>query len=184
MTQVLIAVDDSDYSVNAARVAYALFGDSATYTVVNVADRSPMMWGGDALMWGVGYPMVMAPTGIVGVTPLDARADTDPGGTDPAGTDLGATDLDTAPIGAAMQVALEVATEADLPNPRVVGEVGDPAAAIISAAHHHQADVIVIGSHERSWFSRLFIPSVAGARRERDRHPSSHRPIGPLDESR
>jgi nucleotide-binding universal stress UspA family protein len=154
MTQVLIAVDDSDCSVNAARVAYALFGDSATYTVVNVADQSPMMWGGDALMWGVGYPMVMAPSAVTGTTSHNGRVDT------------GATtsDLDTAPIGEAMQVALEVAGEADLPDPQVVGEVsGDPAAAIISAAHHHQADVIVVGSHERSWFTRLFIPSVAGS---------------------
>jgi nucleotide-binding universal stress UspA family protein len=154
MTQVLIAVDDSDYSVNAARVAYALFGDSATYTVVNVADRSPLMWGGDALMWGVGYPVVMAPSAHTGATtPHNGRVHN--GST--------TSDLDTAPIGEAMQVALDVASEADLPDPQVVGEVGgDPAAAIISAAHHHQADVIVVGSHERSWFTRLFIPSVAG----------------------
>ena len=156
MTQVLIAVDDSDYSVSAARVAYALFGDSATYTVVSVADRSPLMWGGDALMWGVGYPMVVPPE-VVASTPHNGHV------AESTDTRSPVSDLDTAPIGAAMQVALDVATEADLPNPQVVGEVsGDPATAIISAAHHHEADVIVIGSHERSWFSRLFIPSVAG----------------------
>jgi nucleotide-binding universal stress UspA family protein len=152
MTQVLIAVDDSDYSVNAARVAYALFGDSASYTVVNVADRSPMIWGGDSLLWGVGYPMVMSPSGVVITAPVAA------GTTSASDT----SDLDTAPINSAMQVARDVATEADIPNPQVVGEVGnDPAAAILTAAHHHQADVIVIGSHERSWFARLFIPSVS-----------------------
>jgi nucleotide-binding universal stress UspA family protein len=72
-------------------------------------------------------------------------------------------DNDSAPIDAAIQVARDVADEAHLPNPQVVGEVGDPATAIITAAHHHQADVIVIGSHDRSWFSKLFAPSVAGA---------------------
>jgi nucleotide-binding universal stress UspA family protein len=153
MTQVLIAVDDSDSSIKTARIAYALFGDTAAYTVVNVADMSPMIWGGDALVWGIGYPVMMAPSGIVGVathgdrTPRDAEA----------------AEVDHAPIDAAIQVAQDVANEAHLPNPQVVGEVGDPATAIITAAHHHQADVIVIGSHDRSWFSKLFVPSTAGA---------------------
>ncbi len=152
MTQVLIAVDDSESSVNAARVAYTLFGDSASYTVVNVADQSPMMWGGDSLIWGVGYPIVMAPAGVVGLDREQAHS----------GTDSANSELDSASIEAAMHVAQDVASQADLPDPQVVGEVGDPAFAIIAAAHHHQADVIVIGSHDRSWFSRLFIPSVAG----------------------
>ncbi|MEP7112910.1 MAG: universal stress protein [Ilumatobacteraceae bacterium] len=152
MTQVLIAVDDSESSVKTARTAYALFGDSATYTVVSVADQSPMMWGGDALVWGIGYPMVMAP----------GAARVAPGGTVP-GTDAEAAAVDSAPIDAAMQVAHDVASEAHLPNPQVVGEVGDPATAIIAAAHHHQADVIVVGSHDRSWFSKLLMPSTSGA---------------------
>jgi nucleotide-binding universal stress UspA family protein len=149
MTQVLIAVDESEQSLNAARVAYSLFGDNATYTVVNVADQSPMMWGGDSLMWGVGYPVLMAPSGLVGVAPQPAAA---------AGSR--ASDSDTAPIDAAMQVALDVATEADLPNPQIVGEVGDPALAILEAARQHQSDVIVVGSYDRSWLTRLFMPSV------------------------
>ncbi|MEY2401270.1 MAG: hypothetical protein QOJ08_1381 [Ilumatobacteraceae bacterium] len=153
MTQVLIAVDDSESSIKTARTAYKLFGDSAMYTVVNVADQSPMIWGGDALVWGIGYPLVIAPTGDVAVTPT---------GTSPAG-DEGATGVDSAPIDAAIEVAREVASEAALPNPQVVGEVGDPAMAIIAAARHHQADVIVIGSHDRSWFSKLLSPSVTGA---------------------
>jgi nucleotide-binding universal stress UspA family protein len=153
MTQVLIAVDDSESSIKTARTAYKLFGDSATYTVVNVADQSPMIWGGDALVWGIGYPLVIAPTGDVAVAPT---------GTSPAG-DEGATGVDSAPIDAAIEVAREVASEAALPNAQVVGEVGDPAMAIIAAARHHQADVIVIGSHDRSWFSKLLSPSVTGA---------------------
>jgi nucleotide-binding universal stress UspA family protein len=167
MTQVLIAVDDSESSVKTARTAYALFGDTATYTVVSVAE-SPMMWGGDALVWGIGYPMVLAPTGAPGVAPA-ARA---PGAKAPlasapldsaATSDAAEAVVDNAPIDAAIQVAHDVAAEAHLPNPQVVGEVGDPATAIIAAAHHHQADVIVVGSHDRSWFSKLLMPSTSSA---------------------
>jgi nucleotide-binding universal stress UspA family protein len=147
MTQVLIAVDDSDSSIATARTAFALFGPDAGYVVVNVADRAPVMWGDDALAWGVGYPIMMGPTGPA-VTPNG---------------DVSVAEADSAPIDAAIQVAQDVADEADIPNPQVVGEVGDPATAIITAAHHHQADVIVVGSHDRSWFSKLFVPSVAGA---------------------
>ena len=152
MTQVLIAVDDSEQSVNAARVAYNLFGENATYTVVNVTDQSMMMWGGDSLMWGVGYPVLMAPAGLVAAVP-----------TPTAGAGAAPAETAGAPIEAAMKVALDVATEADLPNPQVVGEVGDPAQAILEAALHHQADVIVVGSHDRSWLTRLFMPSVTGS---------------------
>jgi nucleotide-binding universal stress UspA family protein len=165
MTQVLIAVDDSESSIKTARIAFKLFGDSAHYTVVNVADQSPMIWGGDALIWGIGYPIVMAPTGPVKVAPHSAepRTDSSDSSADPAKDDgPPVSEVDNSPIDAAIQVALDVATEADLPNPQVVGEVGDPASAIIAAAHHHQADVIVVGSHDRSWFSRLLVPSTAG----------------------
>lgn len=156
MTQVLIAVDDSEHSVKAARVAYDLFGDTATYTVVNVADQTPVMLGDEPLLFGVGYPLMMAPSGAAlttTVTPTPVN-----------GSSSQPTNLETAEIDTAMQVALNVAAEADIPNPQVVGDTShDPAGAIISAAHHHQADVIVIGSHERSWFSKLFAPSVAGS---------------------
>jgi nucleotide-binding universal stress UspA family protein len=152
MTQVLIAVDDSESSVKTARAAYALFGDTASYIVVNVADHSPVVWGGAAYMWGIGYPIMMSPAGIVGPATERTGAATEPH-----------VKGESASIDGAIQVALDVATEAHLPDPQVVGEVGDPALAIIAAAHHHGADVIVVGSHDRSWFGRLFEPSVAGA---------------------
>ena len=149
MTQVLIAVDDSESSIATARTAFALFGADANYIVVSVADQTPIVWGGDSLAWGVGYPIMM-PSEV-------ATAGTNPSG------DTSVADVDSAPIDAAIQVARDVADEAQIPNPQVVGEVGDPATAIITAAHHHKADVIVIGSHDRSWFSKLFVPSVSGA---------------------
>ena len=95
MTQVLIAVDDSESSIKTARTAYALFGDTATYTVVNVADQSPMIWGGDALVWGIGYPIVMAPSGAVEVE--HARKT--------PSSDSAAAEVDSTPIDAAIEVA-------------------------------------------------------------------------------
>jgi nucleotide-binding universal stress UspA family protein len=155
MTQVLIAVDDSESSIKTARIAYALFGDTAQYTVVNVADRTPIVWGGDTLAWGVGYPIMMtsvAPPRVVS------------SGSDQAsGSDAAEGVVDNAPIDAAIQVARDVADEAHLPTAQVVGEVGDPATAIIAAAHHHKADVIVVGPHHRGWISSLFVPSVSEA---------------------
>jgi nucleotide-binding universal stress UspA family protein len=58
-------------------------------------------------------------------------------------------------------VATDVATSAALPAAESIGDVGDPAYAIIQAAHEHQVDVIVVGSHTHSWFSRLFTGSVS-----------------------
>jgi nucleotide-binding universal stress UspA family protein len=158
MTQVLIAVDDSEDSIKTARIAYELFGDGANYTVVNVADRTPLMWGGDSLVWGVGYPVMMGPSGALEMGPGEMAP-----GSGARTNDAAAAEADSAPIDAAIQVAQDVATEAHLPNPQVVGEVGDPATAIITAARHHQADVIVVGSHDRSWFSRLLVPSTSSA---------------------
>ena len=48
-----------------------------------------------------------------------------------------------------------------MPDAEVIGDVGDPAYAIIQAAHQHGVDVIVVGSHTHSWFSRLFTGSVS-----------------------
>jgi nucleotide-binding universal stress UspA family protein len=152
MTHVLIAVDDSDHSLRAAQVAYQLFGDNADYTVVSVSDQSSMIWGGDTLMWGVAYPVMLAPSGLIGVTPLDGTDST------PA-----AREATTAAVEGAMHVAIDVAERADIPEPQVVGDVGDPATAILNAAKHHGADVIVIGTHERSWFEKLMSPSVVGS---------------------
>ena len=57
--------------------------------------------------------------------------------------------------------AAEVAGDSDLDAAEVLGDTGDPAYAILDAAHEHQVDVIVVGSHERNWFSRLLSGSVS-----------------------
>ncbi|MFN3255306.1 MAG: universal stress protein [Ilumatobacter sp.] len=71
----------------------------------------------------------------------------------------------------AKRVAAGVADDADLDGAVAIGEVGDPAAGILAVANEHHADVLVVGTRDRSWFSRLFEPSVARAVAARARRP-------------
>jgi nucleotide-binding universal stress UspA family protein len=150
MTHVLIAVDDSETSLAAAQAAYRLFGESAQYTVVNVADDAPLIWGNDALQYGMVYPLSIPGAGVVGAVPFVVRKPDDNG---PAADR----------VDVAEQTAEDVAVKAGLTDAQSVGETGDPADAIIAAARTYGADVIVVGSHERGWFKRLLGPSVSGA---------------------
>jgi nucleotide-binding universal stress UspA family protein len=153
MTTVLIAVDDSETSVAAARTAHQLFGDTADYIVLNVADSGQMIWGDDALQYGMVYPVSMPGVGVMGGLPFAIK--TPAGGSDP--------DAGYSPIDDAAQTAENVASDAGLSDAMPIGETGDAAHAIVTAAIDHNADVIVIGSHDRSWFKRLLTPSVSGA---------------------
>jgi nucleotide-binding universal stress UspA family protein len=136
MTKVLIAVDDTDASVNAVRVAHSLFGPAAEYLVVNVAQHL----GGQPIGYAYSLSMPIMETPEVA---MDEYADA----------------LEMA-AHQAEGVATQTAETAGVTDP-VVGEVGDPASAIMDAATEHEADVIVVGSHERSWFSRLLNASVS-----------------------
>ena len=149
----MIAVDESADSVDAARSATALFGEEAQYLVVNVArsvlpmGMTPWAFPSEVVPWGfvVQYQpdfagSYMAPTTTSAVAATEASED------------MAASD--------AASIAAKVATEADVEHAEVVGATGDPAGAIVAAAHEHHADVIVIGSHDRSWFHRLFAGSV------------------------
>ena len=138
MTKVLIAVDDTDSSLRAARVAHRLFGDDASYLVVNVTDTVAT----GAAGWGYTYPVAMPM--------LDVPMAAVPGG-EPAFVEM------------ADRTAADVARNADLTDADTEGRAGDVPSAILSAAHAHDVDVIVVGSHERSWFSRLISGSVASA---------------------
>jgi nucleotide-binding universal stress UspA family protein len=148
MTHVLIAVDDSDTSLRAATTAHRLFGDDASYTVLNVATTTPVIWGDDALASGMVYPLALPRAGGI---PFTVQT---PGHPEQAAINL---------IDEAEQRADDIAHEAGIPAARPVGDSGDPAAAILAAAHDHGADVIVVGTHDRNWFSRLFGRSVAEA---------------------
>lgn len=146
MTRVLIAVDDSDSSVAAARTAHRLFGDSAEYIVVNVSDNSPLKWGDDALMYGTVYPLAVPGAGVVGGIPLIIHQP-------------GASPADDR-IEIAEQTADNVARDAGVDDAEAIGGTGDPVEAILSAAETHHVDVIVVGAHDRGWFRRLFTTSV------------------------
>ena len=149
MTRVLIAVDDTEQSVDAARTAYKLFGAEADYTVISVAKDAPVYWGDDPLGAGLAYPLVIPPVGAGGMAatmPLAVR-------TDPVSAQ--ADDIPR-PVEVASQQAEHVVAEAGVPDAKPLGDVGDPAEAIIAAAHDNNADVIVVGSHDHGWLDRLF----------------------------
>ncbi|CAN5641525.1 hypothetical protein BH10ACT2_BH10ACT2_22250 [soil metagenome] len=145
MTRVLIAVDSSESSISAARAAHRLFGDFAQYIVINVAP-SPMIWGEDAFLYGMVYPVAI--TGA-GAYPFAMTA---PVGTDGPSSEDGAE-----------KTAHDVASAAGLSDATTLGESGDTAHAIVAAATAHRADVIVVGTHDRNWFSRLVMPSIANS---------------------
>lgn len=64
------------------------------------------------------------------------------------------------------------ARAAGVTSPEVLTEAGDPVREICQAADEHDVDVIVVGSHEKSIWQRIFDPSVAeGVIR------CSHRPV-------
>lgn len=164
MTRVLIAADDSDVSVGAARTARSLFGDDADYLVVNVAETPALAWGDDSMMWGYAYPMAIPPVaGAVGGPPLVVR----PSPVPPDG------DVPLAPstVDVAEQAAQSVAQAAGLGGATAIGEVGEASSAILEAADRHHVDVIVVGSHERGWFSRLLSGSVSSSVAKRSSVP-------------
>jgi nucleotide-binding universal stress UspA family protein len=143
--------------VEAVRTAHRLFGDDADYLAVNVADRergdarSHADQGlGSVVAWGQTWPFA----------PMHHLSD-------PAtfrtwqGAGRSSQQPAVAPpheqaAGLARQRAFEAGVGA-----RPIGEVGDPAAAILDAARAHEVDVIVVGSHERGWLARLFHHSVS-----------------------
>src|ERR1700709_2513174 len=93
MTRVLIAVDHSEEATDAAHKAHELFGDDASYLVVNVMDHND----GRPGAWGHVYPLA-TPLGIFPVTTIGPIAAVDQPST--------AED--------ARQTATEVADEAEL----------------------------------------------------------------------
>ena len=155
MTHVLIAVDDTESSVTAAETARRLFGDDADYTVISVSESDPVYWGDDPLGSGVVYPLAVPPVGAgmgMAAMPLTVRSPDRPPD----------ADIPT-PVESAEQTAREVAAHAGIHEARPIGDSGDAAKAILEAADNYHADVIVVGSHDRSWLDRLFNSSVADA---------------------
>ena len=148
MTKVLIAVDESDHSVHAAATAHALFGDTAEYSVINVSPSS-VGWGGNTPMAsGVTYAASVPTAAMTTSYPLVLNLPSQSG---PGREAAAANSIDVAE-----QVAGNVAAAAAVPSPTVIGDTGDPTAAILEAALTTSADVIVVGSSQSTWMSRLF----------------------------
>lgn len=133
--------------MEAARVAHRLFGDDAQYLVVNVSDSLA-----NGMAWGYVYPIV---------PPIAAYPVMMPVGDASLGDVRPGNDGSESAVEHAERRAADVADQAHLGDAETMGEVGDAANAIIVAADEHKADVIVVGSHERSWFDKLMRASVA-----------------------
>lgn len=148
MATVLLAIDDSPASEHAARVAAELFGPSANYLAISVADG--------AVPWA---PMPMAWGGVYAYPPPYPLVEDD--------IQAGAGDR----ASAAEDVAATVADQAGV-DAEAMGDIGDPVAAILQAADEHAADVVVVGASDKSWWQRLFAGSVS-----KDVAEQSHRPV-------
>lgn len=137
-TTVLIAVDAAATSVRLVRTAHRLFGEGARYFVMNVG-RDP----NTDMNWAYASPIVGAAVWYPATW-----------------TDEAVTAAVSEGIEHAEHRASEVASQVTEIEATPLGVVGDPAEAIIKAAHDHGAEVVVVGAHDRGWFSRLLERSV------------------------
>ncbi len=125
--KILIAVDDTEESMDAARVAYRVFGPEPDYLVTSIG-RMPRSFA---------YPMTPS-----GGMPMYIGAGT------AARVKEGAT---ATAMEAAESIEVDAAVEVD---------TGPAGVAVCRIAEESEASVIVIGSHDRSIWARLFEPSV------------------------
>ncbi len=135
--KVLIAVDGTDRDRSVVRQALNLFGDDADYVVISVSPE-PAAMGAASVSYATASAF-SAPS-------LSHFAD---------GLDADAHEAE--------DVAERVANEAGMSGAETVGEVGNPATVLLQQAVESGVDVMVIGASERSWFARLFEPSVEAA---------------------
>lgn len=132
---ILLAVDDDPVSYRAATTVARWLPDDATVVALHVGPAGPVPAGT--------WPMV-AGDGLIGY-PYATLA------TLPAGEEL-------------EEMAREVANRAaGLADGEPMVEHGDPASVIRRVATDIKADLIVVGTSDRSWISRIFKPSVGNA---------------------
>ena len=132
--KILVAVDDTEASQRAAAFVEEFFqGHEVSLTALKVA-RTPVEW------------MPASPYGPVAAWPHDTAGDS--AATEDAFARQKARTAEVAdsqgPEGAAVEVGF-----------------GDPAEAIVIAADNMEADMIVVGSHDKSVLDRLFRGSVS-----------------------
>lgn len=126
---VLIAVDDSQESLDAAHFAYRCFGTDADYLVVSVGQEQIA-------------PLPVTPMG--GIPPYRVM------------------EQERAAVHARARAAA-AAAQSELPEgtpTEIEVELGPIGATICDVAVETSADVIVIGSHDRGIWDRLFHTSV------------------------
>jgi nucleotide-binding universal stress UspA family protein len=148
MTTVMIAVDASDASVHAVETAHRLFGDDADYLVLNVGA-------------GTYVPIPVFPGEVGMISPMAWTPAAEPqlGAEAPR---VGGDGVDvTSDADVAVTIAQQTGEEGGLSHATALGIVGDAAESIIEVAVRHSADVIVVGTHERGWLTRLLTSSVA-----------------------
>lgn len=131
MTRVLLAVDGTPESVEAGKVALRLFGEDAEFLVVSVTPN---------------------PMPVLDFTPFGAVM--------PMSSDEWDHVISSMETGA-HRVAEADAKDAGLDAAEVVIEHGDPVEAICAAADAHDVDVIVLGSKDKGWLTRVLAPSIA-----------------------
>jgi nucleotide-binding universal stress UspA family protein len=112
------------------------------------------MYGGALVGFGGAYP-------ILASDPHEAHASVREDGT-------GVTNDALERAEATAEAAVD---DAGISGAERVAEVGDPPEAILRAAREHDIDVIVVGDHDRSWWSELFAPAVGTTLIERAEVP-------------
>jgi nucleotide-binding universal stress UspA family protein len=144
--KVLIAADETDGALRCAATAERLF-PGAEFFVVHVGDDPAT----SAVSWGAAFPVAMPMMLYPPVAQMSAPDEV---------------------VHDARDRAAEVAELAHLDDAGSIGTLGDTAEATLRAARTHDVDVVVVGSHERSWFARLINGSVTN-----DVVKQAHRPI-------
>ncbi|WP_395152623.1 universal stress protein [Ilumatobacter sp.] len=93
---------------------------------------------------------------------------------DPTTTDFITVHIDAARSVARLRpenVAGQSVAHAAVGHTETVAEAGDPASGILAEAEDREASMIVLGTHNRGWLSRLFRPSVADAVLQQTQRP-------------
>lgn len=145
MKSVLIAVDGTEHDRPIVAQALGLFGDTASYLLVNVSPDPAMVGAASVSFAAASWFSIPALSAFS--DGFDQRADI------------------------AEHIADEVVEATGLENAETIGEVGDPVTVLLEIADANDVDVIVVGASDRSWLSRLVDPSVEEALVGRAKRP-------------
>lgn len=143
---VLLAIDDSPLDDVVTSTATRLFDPSTTDFVAVHIDAARSV--------AQSLPVATLTPGAAGASMVSTLVD----------------DIQSASV-AAENVAGQAVARAELSHAETVGEAGDPASGILATAEERDASMIVLGTHNRGWLSRLFRPSVADAVLQQTQRP-------------